>query len=260
MESGATPNEWANGFRSLNRPLFITIDGGEPFLKPDFVRTVELLQQSFFLGLATSLTVDVAEFLDVANFDRIPRMLLSYHPTQIESIELFISRVKSLIRQGLKAYILNIVAYPSIIADLENFRKRFQEAGLKIHVTRFVGQYQDKYYPDDYSKEELDIILPMMTNPISRMQVDNPFKPMGKRCGAGRQFIWVAANGNVSRCCHHSDKSMGNILRHGVQLNDHNLPCDAEQCTSFQPIERGITPFVSRSEAERHAKEFYTNL
>jgi MoaA/NifB/PqqE/SkfB family radical SAM enzyme len=259
-EAKVNATDWVNGFVKLNRPLFIAIDGGEPFLKKDFINLISQLQKFAILGIATSLTKDLTEFIEVVNFSRIARMLLSFHPTLSQPINIFIERVNQLKLAGLKTYVINCVAYPEFLTDIPKYYLTFKEAGLKMHVTRFVGTYKGKNYPQEYSSKELNILSQFMLNPINEIQISKNNEPNGRLCGAGNKFIYVGADGNVSRCCHNTNKIIGNILEGNFLLEKQCSPCYAEACYAFQAIERGITPFLSLEDAKSNTKLFYSSL
>lgn len=259
-EAAVSPVEWAAAFRRLNRPLFITIDGGEPFAKPDFLEILSLIQEFAFIGIATSMSIDLKEFLTIADFSRISRMLLSYHPTECKAPGVFIERVHQLLSAGLRTYVVNCVAYPAYLDELAQFVTTFRDAGLEMHVTRFVGEYGGVRYPSGYTESELTMLATMMTNPINVKQMTGQNRANGARCGAGRGFIFVGANGDVSRCCHHMHEVLGNLLAGDFVPGAEDAPCHASACFAFQAIERGITPFLSLQQARTHTRQFYTHV
>lgn len=135
------------------RPKKITIIGGEPALHPDFFYIVNNLDNSWVVTVDTNLDAPVFKDLDkfLSQLKKRPRLKfhVSFHPQTIDA-DVFINRVKTLQKKGLKIKRVFIVAYPpDDLSKVANYKNKFTSAGLNLEVLRYMGFYKDRLYPQD---------------------------------------------------------------------------------------------------------------
>lgn len=199
--------------------------GGEPFLTPNLVETCLELTKKHYVSFTTNLTLKVRQLTEVINPNRITDIHASFHINELEKRGLIDKWLRHFLickKQGIKIEAI-AVAEPSIFRKVIKYKKIFMKEGLKLIFVPFIGSYGDKYYPRDYTKEELDVYGISEANITLRI---NSFK---RPCNAGYNVAIVNAAGNIQPCGG-IRKSLGNIYK-GMRFEKKIVYCPSKFCS-----------------------------
>lgn len=204
----------------------IDIMGGEPFLYPSFMELLKKLSAIHYTCVCTNLSFDHNSFLAKRMDPSRVRIGATFHPL-FASFGIFLNKANSLKNEGFLDRI-SIVAYPSIIRRLPEFKKGIEQKGFNLDIQPFWGRYKDKNYPDSYSHEEKEILGSLLGQKSSIDYRVNKKSPKGKLCYAGHRYAFIRNDGTVSRCGH--EYLLGNIIDANFELLNGPEPCENETC------------------------------
>jgi MoaA/NifB/PqqE/SkfB family radical SAM enzyme len=155
-------------------------------------------------------------------------MVASYHPSEIDNKQEWISTAK----WATKRYDFSVVviAFPRDLPDLENNIEDLRQHGLEVFVQPFIGVWEGRSYPEEYSPEERQRLKDAM---YSRHDVEfllNLKKP--GMCNAGYKSLYVGPLGDVFPCgMGHYKKSLGNLAEsHKIELASGPELCQFSRC------------------------------
>ena len=253
--------EWLQAFEQLP-PAMIYIAGGEPFLYNGLTDLVNQLPKKHqIVGIVTNLSQDVRLY---RKMQRKVHIRASFHREFIGQDE-FVAKVKALSDQF---YIhVNIVATPENLPLIDEVSTGMARDNVTLHVDPYVD-VNFRYSPEQ--RALLDRVLRSDRNPDSQLDF-NDFSE--KSCSAGRNYINVASNGDVSTCnggtqyLHSSlyagfpnpggmdlrKFAMGNLFDPAFTLNKTDIKCSLpckEACDRDSVAVRRIGPGVSPTAAE----------
>ncbi len=213
---------WKKLFSAVPNAL-IHLSGGEPFLHPDFLEIIENMPKRHLVYIATNLSMPLRNFLNVARVEQIFFLAASLHPSaQNFSLKVFLRNLDLLQQHGIPAYV-NYVAYPEQIPLIPQMKKAVEEHGAIFNVDPFMS----KTYV--YTEHEKQLVEGFLTQ---ERKVGWPWYEEGqqKYCTAGKEYFFVAPNGEAYRCSagffHHGKKRfyLGNI-KSNFKLNEKAEPC-----------------------------------
>jgi len=225
-----SPDEWMVYWRRIYDKygcVHIEITGGEPFIYPNFIEFVKLISSIHTIKITTNLSGDIETFVKEIDPKKV-NLDLNFHPL-FADIDAFIKKALLLKGAGFKVGVCYL-AYPPQMREMDNFRKRFEEAGINFALAAFWGEYNGKKYPAAYTDEEKEIMRPFLGD-VDRIAYHlNAQSPKGKLCNAGYKYTVIQADGKVFRCGQLVDKPIGNIFDEKFHLLEEPLPCEAEFC------------------------------
>lgn len=219
-----TIEEFENGFLRTFGPhqrLTLYLAFGEPMVARTFKSVMEMVDRHPKWELALTSNISMARrVLSMADASLVQdgRMHInaSFHPTET-SKEDFLERLLVLRAIGIECPIV-YVAYPPLIERLEDDIDFFAEHGFLVHVRRFRGWYQRKFYPASYSPEERKQVARFMDKASIRYMLQN-VPSLGRRTFLGMHHILVDEKGDVELCDEYpGDKDLGNVIEGEVCL------------------------------------------
>lgn len=228
-------------FDKSGKTWLIHMSGGEPFIHPRYVELCKKLTKKHFISINTNLTLNtVYDFINEIDPSRVAFLHCALHYNERvkrHKVDLFVDKYKKLRDAGFNAYVTQVFN-PPVIPLFQKIAKEFQKEKIIIRPKSFRGLYENKQYPQQYTKEERALfnkysLLADKHEKIGATHVDPnldrdfivgdlTFK--GMKCGAGRDFVYIRFNGDIVRC-HASNKIMGNMFEGTLDLAK-----DAEVC------------------------------
>ena len=201
---------------------YVTINGGEPFAYPDFIRLIrELSRNHWPINITTNTSLHLDEFLRTIDPERVS-LSLSFHP-QYHDIDRFLETLQKVRGRGFDGC-NNFVGYPPHLDKLPGYLERFVQLGHSLKVIPFVGEYGGARYPDGYNADQKRI-LGMTDDWID----DKRHK--GMLCRAGHRSALLLPDGNVTRCGQIGDRAIfGSFFDPSFELMREPAPCDVEFC------------------------------
>ncbi|MFH0790842.1 MAG: radical SAM protein, partial [Candidatus Omnitrophota bacterium] len=209
----------------------IQVTGGEPFCYPDFINLISNLSKLHMFSFSTNLSWNVDEFINKVSPAR-AKIDTSFHHEFIK-IRQFIEKFQKLKKNG---YLVSVtmVAYPGLLEKIYDFGKEFGDHGIKLVVYPYRGPYQDRNYPEGYTKEEAVLLqklnLQVGENVSRKLNIKHLFNPeipavnpkssadveennskqaaivlndpsVQKLCLMGHRYAKILPNGDAFRCC-----------------------------------------------------------
>ncbi|MFA5856479.1 MAG: radical SAM protein [Candidatus Pacearchaeota archaeon] len=218
----------------------IILSGGEPFLFTDIIKICQLIiKNNNNLSIVTNLSSDIVyEFADKIDPKKIGNISASLHLTELKkfnSKKEFIERYNYLVKKGFHVEV-TIVMWPPIFKNFEKIYKEFVSYGMHIIPLSFLGKYNGKNYPNDYTKEELEIIKRYSKK--TDINYNDKYKRFGeithsrisfkgKLCLSGMKSLVINADGSIRRCF-----SESKIIGHINNPNNINAFKEAKFCES----------------------------
>lgn len=238
--------QWIAGWKRMHHRYGegnIILTGGEPTLYPGFSEMVIALSRWFHLAFDTNLSWDLdglRAFLRAADPARV-RFEVSFHPTSTE-IGPYLERAE-LVRDAGFGYIHRLVAYPSLLPRVPEFRRLFAERGLTFVVNPFQGEHEGRRYPESYTDEDRRLIsgasVGVAGDPANAphgefvQQILNRESPKGRLCRSGYQHLRIEDDGTVYRCGEYATlkwEPLGGFFDETWTLWDEPRLCRAERC------------------------------
>jgi len=209
----------------------ITLSGGEPFLYPNFVLLCKELTKFTNIYINTNLsTMNVFEFADKINPDKVKELHVSLHVGQRKSVGKLVDKIHYLQSKGFTVYVSQVM-HPTLLSDFYLWRKLLLREGINLNPKVFEGEYKFREYPNAYTKEEREYILGV-SHQCGKSERQSHFRSMvhgqlsweDHICSYGYDGMIVKYNGDAYRC-HGCSEYLGNI--YGV-IELHKQP---ERCT-----------------------------
>lgn len=217
-----TIEKWYDAFKKnfRNQHLTFYLSFGEPMLGKKFYEVVDMVgsESNWEMMMTSNLSLPL-ERLVKTNLSREGRLNInaSFHPTET-TIDKFLRKLLFLRENGIECPVVYVM-WPEIIKDFEYYFQIFYQHNFFVHVRRFRGIYQKKYYPQAYTENERRLIAKYMDDAsIKYMLTDMDMK--GKLSYAGMYYILVTNKGDIALCPDYTkDYSRGNILEGNVKLD-----------------------------------------
>jgi MoaA/NifB/PqqE/SkfB family radical SAM enzyme len=207
----------------------IAITGGEPFLYPEFIELIKILSQFHKIEIITNLSPNIDSFIKKINTDNV-KVHPSYHPLFADFDE-FINKTLKLKQRGFSQNV-SYLAWPPQIPKIKYYYDKFAQFGINLFVQSFFGEYKGIRYPDGYSDEEKETILPFIGERGDRPFQTEPLKTKGKLCSAGHKYGVIHPDGAILRCggINSADTQIGNLSKENFELLKEPSPCTSEIC------------------------------
>jgi organic radical activating enzyme len=205
----------------------IEITGGEPFIYPDFIRLVKLLSSIHIIKITNNMSGDIETFVREIDPRRVT-LDLNFHPL-FADIDPFIKKTLLLKKNGFKTGVCYL-AYPPQMGRIGMFKKRFEDEGINFALAAFWGEYRGKKYPESYTREEIEMIRPLLGDIERTVYHLNGESPKGRLCNAGHKYAVIRGDGNVVRCGQLPDRIITSLLDKNFHLLDMPEPCEASYC------------------------------
>jgi len=207
-----------------NKFFRINFIGGEPFLTPNIVEACIQLTKKHYVSFNTNLTsTKLKEFCENINPKKVSYILAALHIKELEKRNLLNRYIDNFLLCKQKGFniIAIVVAHPSLINEVEKYTKFFKEKNIDIKFTAFIGKYNEKNYPDEYTTKERNIFK------INKKDNKNS-NQKGKICNAGYNSGIIQPNGDIFRCLNINEK-IGNIYNN-ILFDEHLIKCPVEFC------------------------------
>jgi len=205
----------------------LMVTGGEPMLYPNFVELIAAISKWHTVKVTCQLSGDMFTFARKLNPERVT-LDMNFHPLETK-LEPFIRKVLYLYKYGFKGGVCYL-AYPPNMDKIKYYDDEFKKHGIVMALAAFWGEYNGKKYPESYTKEEREMMLPYLGDLDRQKYHLEGRKTKGKLCRAGQIYASIKADGTVTRCGPLSHKPFGNIFDKDFKLFDKPMPCEAEIC------------------------------
>lgn len=222
-------NAWKNIY-DLYGKCEIAITGGEPLCYPSFVKFVKEIIKFHKIHIVTNLSLNIEEFLELDNENL--QISASFHPLYAD-LKDFVNKVIKLKEKKITSGV-TYVAWPGQIEKINFYKKIFDDEGINFSLQSFFGEYNEKRYPESYSEEEKNIILPIIgTRGNEKFQTEK-LVTEGKTCYAGVKYGVIHPDGTVLTCGgitnDHNKKIIGNIFDKNFKMLKEPIKCISELC------------------------------
>lgn len=203
---------------------FTFTGGGEPFLVPNIVEACLEITKNNYIAFTTNGISNklkhIAQRIDPENIDFI---VASLHITEIEKHDLLSRYIDNFIacRAAGISIKTHVVAHPSFINLLKKYKNIFDDKNILIYFTPFIGKYDNKIYPQEYTESELNYFSLVNTD-------NNIYSQKSILCNAGYNTGVIWDNGDV-HTCYSKNEYLGNIY---TKINFKNLltNCSSDFC------------------------------
>jgi MoaA/NifB/PqqE/SkfB family radical SAM enzyme len=228
--------EIARRFDETGMSWGIFMTGGEPFLYPRFLVLCRELVRKHFLALNTNLSTPRAlRFADEIDPARILVINAALHIEELERIggfDRFLDRVRAFQDRGFPIGV-EYVFYPPLVGRIDRDLRMLGEAGIKdVRIKAYRGIYRSRVYPRAYSALERAYFKRYADHGGSDF-IENKYGFFGRRCRAGKDFLFMDIDGTVRRCPG-STASCGNFLDGNFFIDSKPRPCPFPRC--FSPM------------------------
>jgi organic radical activating enzyme len=208
-----------------NKTFRIGFAGGEPFLVPNIIEACVEITKKHFVSLNTNLVTRKAEeFAEKISPARTLFVVASLHINELERSRLLDRYLRTFLRYQQNGFniISESVAYPPLLEKAVKYKILFQEKGIAINFSPFLGYYNGKHYPESYRDEELRVFG---LDNTCRVQ----FNLRGKICNAGYNVALVSSTGAI-HICHQIQEGIGNIYRE-IKFKNKLVTCPFDFCS-----------------------------
>jgi radical SAM protein with 4Fe4S-binding SPASM domain len=211
------------------------------------------------INIVTNLAVPferLRRFLDEADKTKLA-LACTLHDMQTD-LNGYLPKLEFLKQEGVSV-IAGYVAYPQQFDRVRKYKKMFDERDIPLYVNPFNGTFKGKRYPASYTQEEKDELKSLMFSGHEYRYMLCKEVPYGKLCTAGKDYIYIAPNGEVYRCGKmkvRGDKPIGNMLEGRLELFDRYHRCAAESC--FCTVENiNLVEFEKVYQRTKHFRIFH---
>ena len=206
----------------------ISFTGGEPFLVKNFIEALEEITRNHFFSIITNLVgPNVKKMCEKIDPNRSTFIVASAHVDQLKRRNLMDRFLSNCIMVKEAGFNLNIheTAYPFILNRVDEYYKIFSEKGLELNFMPFKGKWMGRYFPEDYTVEEVHRF---------NLEKDATFSPKiynqkGMLCMAGYNIAAAKANGDIQPCWGFPVK-IGNIYD-TINLRNNLTRCPFDFCS-----------------------------
>lgn len=228
----------------LDKPLRISLTGGEPCVHPDIEDFLAYLKQKniYWVNLTTNGTRAGSWYLNnEIYFNHLVFSLHFEHDWQrvVKTINQYYDSTE-------RDFFVNIMAHHAHMDDVRKVVKEFQEKGIKFAVRRIRWTEGDHNIFDDmrYDGKDLEWLLTqdatakpncrvdddkvMHANDIIKLHL-NKFKDWS--CNAGIESLMINWDGDVHRATCRVGGSLGNIYQGTLVVPTEPIICTRDWCT-----------------------------
>ena len=250
-----TPEQYLDFFDSTGKTWMIHFTGGEPFFHPDFLRLCQTLTTRHYISINSNLSSPrVRDFAANVEASRVQLIHCAVHVEQRDRRKGWRnlqSNVTALLASGFPLF-ASLVMTPAAFAEFPRVADLFATLGVPLIPKAIRGAFERRWYPQAYTESERaqfcrfseKAALTVQTaagqpfrhhptiNPLlDRDYIDGIPDFTGILCSAGRTFVSIGYDGNISRC---GQKTLlGNIFERRLDLFAEDRPCDDEFCPYY---------------------------
>lgn len=207
-------------------PLYISLVYGEPCSDPETIWAIGQLGRRHQVDVVTNLVFDLEDIVEWPRTGNI-RLCTSFHPHHWRDLEEFVAKRQAVIDSGIYCGLVEIVGYPPSIPQIPRWCESLRAQGISPHVMPFNGTYQGQAYPAAYTPEERALVWGEVESHYGVCLTGT--NPKGTMCAAGRDYVFIAWDGEVRRCYAWGAPTLG-TLQDGFTLQDGPEPCFASVC------------------------------
>lgn len=228
----------------------INMNGGEPFLFPDFLKLCLGLTKKHHIGINTNLSVpDVISFANNINPLRVSYIWAAIHfkerVRRLGGFDSYLKYYNLLLEKGFNIWGLYLI-HPETLGNYQKEVEYLKVLGInRLKVKLFRGIYKRKRYPEAFPKS---LASELEGNSggyeYNSLYLSGKRTLRGSNCMAGYRFFKIWDDGTIHRCA--SDSAcFGNFFSGPVRFNDGPQPCRVGRVQTLSQCMRLI---VSRSE------------
>jgi len=195
------------------------------------------------LEIITNLSLNVNDIIAAVTADRV-RIGTTFHP-EFADLKEFLAKHLILRGHGFETW-ANYVAYPPQLERMAEYKKEFDNLGIPFNIQPFMGHFQEREYPKDYTKEELAYLKGCYDSEdvVNKKTVEwktgsEQKNTKGKPCRMGQMYAKIYPIGDAYRCCANKAKKIGNLIDGTFELLGEPLPCENEHCFCWRCMLEG---------------------
>jgi MoaA/NifB/PqqE/SkfB family radical SAM enzyme len=207
------------------RLLITLVGGGEPFLIRNIIPASEIISKNHYLLIFSNLTSDkIKEFSEKIKPERVENIIASLHIKELEKKGLTMKYIENYNLLKNKGFPITstVVAHPTLIKDVERYKKYFLKNNIEIIFIPYLGYYKGKLYPEAYTEKDIEIFN-------FKKDIRKTFSNLGEVCTAGYQYIYVLPEGKIQKCSGFKNQ-IGNIYE-SIKFDDKLVKCPFKICT-----------------------------
>ena len=215
-------NEWHDAFKRTfrNQKLVFYLAFGEPMVAKKFYDVLDMIarEPNWYGHMTSNLSPRLDRLVETKLFkEKRFNINTSFHPTQT-SVDKFLDKLLFLREHGLECPVV-FVMWPPFIDKFEAWFKIFDEHNFLVHVRRFAGWYNGKYYPKVYTEEERQFTAKYCDDATIKYML-NEFNIdfRGWLSYQGMYYILVDHHGDVYTSPDSHEKHLRNIFKGDVKL------------------------------------------
>ncbi len=168
-------------------------------------------------------------------------------------VDRFFEKAGRLRERGVLVYVNYILSGPDGIARARAHKSRCEALGVPLTLMPLFPSKPGAGDPGSadffrgmtsWSAGELREIEPLCDSPHTYRTYFDARTPLGMRCGAGRDYLYIDAAGDVYPCCGKRDSPLGNILRDEIAFREEDAVCGCVFC--LRPYEMSALRIVDR--------------
>jgi len=228
-----TAREWEEVLFSFFRKYgkcSVILSGGEPFFYKDSIEFVINTTKYHHVQACTNLFLkkDALKRIAMEASRENLEIPAAFHPEHTE-IGSFIEKMLLLKEYGIDVR-ASCVLYPKYLNRMDEIKNAFYDASLTIGFYPYIGGYEGRKFPDEYSEEEMAVIkkLPVWHQSSRDAGVQIP-RTKGILCYAGVKTVYINPSGEIRRCMPVKEV-MGNVFDGTFSLLRKPEPCPVELC------------------------------
>lgn len=230
----------------INYPktVILQLVGGEPTIHPRFMDIAKKTAESGnYLQTCTNFSNPVEFWEELVSIlkDKLCRLQVSFHPTQIKNKDEFIDKIIKFekIKHPNTEFIVSCVLTEDNYSDIIQLREALKDTKISFEL-----QHERDPY-GNYTKynEKLKKLLEESPHVKGLDAISNK-SSYGIKCSAGANFITISPQGEIRRCYGEANclYHMGNI-KSKFFIYKRSIPCMCKHCTCNLPFTHGCLNF-----------------
>lgn len=248
--------------REVMRPVSLVLgQWGEFFTSPTLMEETALLCNDpgnlAGVSILTNLYADwekvIRPFAEGVDTGRLT-MGCTLHDRVIseEEVGCFFEKTARLHAMGVLVYVNYIVTDDAAVAKAHSYKLNCDAIGVPLTLMPLYpsrpepGAKQDfSVWLDALSTESLRELKCLCESPHAYRMLFDARTPFGMRCGAGSDYLYINAVGDMFPCCcGRSASYLGNIVRQGIVTLEQDTVCRESSC--FHPYDMSALRIVDR--------------